>query len=92
MENQSGTNSAVVAVFTRHQDAENAVRKLAGGGFDMTHYSIVGQGYHSEEKVVVLLCHKRKCRSTAPQCGQCPRTIARATPSWKRSVVIEFAT
>ena len=52
MENQSGTNSAVVAVFTRHQDAENAVRKLAGGGFDMTHYSIVGQGYHSEEKVV----------------------------------------
>ncbi len=52
MENQSGKNSAVVAVFTRHQDAENAVRKLAGGGFDMTHYSIVGQGYHSEEKVV----------------------------------------
>ena len=43
MENQSEKNSAVVAVFTRHQDAENAVRKLAGGGFDMTHYSIVGQ-------------------------------------------------
>ena len=52
MENESGKNSAVVAVFTRHQDAESAVRKLAGGGFDMTHYSIVGQGYHSEEKVV----------------------------------------
>ena len=52
MENQSEKNSAVVAVFTRHQDAEDAVRKLAGAGFDMTHYSIVGQGYHSEEKVV----------------------------------------
>lgn len=43
MENQSGTNNAVVAAFTRHQDAKDAVRKLAGGGFDMTHYSIVGQ-------------------------------------------------
>ena len=52
MENQSGKNNAVVAVFTRHQDAENAIRKLAGSGFDMSHYSIVGQGFHSEEKVV----------------------------------------
>ena len=52
MENQSRQNNAVVAVFTQHQDAEDAVRKLAGGGFDMTHFSIVGQGYHSEEKVV----------------------------------------
>ena len=52
MEHQSGQQNAVVAVFTRHQDAEEAVRKLASGGFDMTHYSIVGQGFHSEEKVV----------------------------------------
>jgi hypothetical protein len=43
---------AVVAVFVDHQDAEAAVRKLADSGFDMTHFSIVGQGYHSEEKVV----------------------------------------
>ena len=42
----------MVAVFTRHQDAEEAVRELARGGFDMTLYSIVGQGFHSEEKVV----------------------------------------
>jgi hypothetical protein len=48
----SGHQNAVVAVFTRHQDAEEAVRKLASGSFDMTHYSIVGQGFHSEEKVV----------------------------------------
>jgi hypothetical protein len=52
MEHQTGQQNAVVAVFTRHQDAEEAVRKLASGGFDMTHYSIVGQGFHSEEKVV----------------------------------------
>ena len=52
MEHPSTHQNAVVAVFTRHQDAEEAVRKLAGGGFDMTHYSIVGQGFHSEEKVV----------------------------------------
>ena len=52
MENPSAHQNAVVAVFTRHQDAEEAVRKLATGGFDMTHYSIVGQGFHSEEKVV----------------------------------------
>ena len=52
MEHQTSPQNAVVAVFTRHQDAEEAVRKLASGGFDMTHYSIVGQGFHSEEKVV----------------------------------------
>ena len=52
MEHPSGHQDAVVAVFIRHQDAEEAVRKLASGGFDMTHYSIVGQGFHSEEKVV----------------------------------------
>ncbi len=52
MEQPSGHQNAVVAVFTRHQDAEEAVRQLAGGGFDMTHFSIVGQGFHSEERVV----------------------------------------
>lgn len=45
-------HDAVVAVFSHHQDAEDAVRKLAGSGFDMTHFSIVGQGFHSEEAVV----------------------------------------
>lgn len=52
MEHQSEHENAVVAVVKRHQDAEEAVRKLADGGFDMTHFSIVGQGYHSEDKVV----------------------------------------
>ena len=52
MEHNIAQHNAVVAVYKRHQDAEDAVRKLAQGGFDMTHFSIVGQGYHSEEKVV----------------------------------------
>jgi hypothetical protein len=52
MQHNTGQQNAVVAVFTRHQDAEGAVRKLAGGGLDMTHFSIVGKGYHSEEKVI----------------------------------------
>ena len=52
MEHNAGQQDAVVAVFKRHQDAEEAVRELASGGFDMTHFSIVGQGYHSEEKIV----------------------------------------
>lgn len=52
MTNHIEQHDAVVAVFAHHQDAEDAVRKLAGGGFDMTHFSIVGQGFHSDEKVV----------------------------------------
>ena len=45
-------NNAIVAVFSDHQAAETAVRKLADGGLDIQHFSIVGKGYHSEEKVV----------------------------------------
>ena len=45
-------NNAIAAVFTGHQAAEAAVRKLAEGGLDIKHFSIVGKGYHSEEKVV----------------------------------------
>jgi hypothetical protein len=41
---------------------------------------------------LVLLCHKRRRRFTELQCGQCPRAVAMATPSCKRSDVIEFAT
>ena len=52
MKNHIEQQDAVVAVFAHHRDAEDAVRKLAGGDFDMTHFSIVGQGFHSDEKVV----------------------------------------
>ena len=52
MKNQIDQQNAVVAVFKDHRSAEEAVRKLASSGLDMTHFSIVGQGFHSEEKVV----------------------------------------
>ena len=52
MKNHIEQQDAVVAIYANHRDAEDAVRKLAGGGFDMTHFSIVGQGFHSDEKVV----------------------------------------
>ncbi len=40
-----------IAVFTDHGAAEAAIRKLAGAGFAMQNLSILGQGYHTEEKV-----------------------------------------
>ena len=52
MEHEIAKHDAVVAVFANHRDAETAVRKLASDGFDMTHFSIVGKGYHTDEKVV----------------------------------------
>jgi hypothetical protein len=43
---------AVIAVFDDHQAAETAVKKLTAAGFEMKHLSVVGKGYHTEEKVV----------------------------------------
>ena len=41
-----------VAVFPTHQAAERAVKSLTAAGFEMKNLSVVGKGYHSEEKVV----------------------------------------
>jgi hypothetical protein len=46
---QGGT---AIAVFADHQGAEAAVKKLAEAGIDMKHLSVVGKGYHTDEKVV----------------------------------------
>jgi hypothetical protein len=43
---------AVVAVFSDHNAAEAAVKKLTAAGFEMKNLSVVGKGYHTEEKVV----------------------------------------
>ena len=45
------TDSAV-AVFEDHSAAEAAVKKLTTSGFEMKHLSVVGKGYHTDEKVV----------------------------------------
>jgi hypothetical protein len=42
----------VIGVFPDHQAAEGAVKGLAEAGFDMKNLSLVGKGYHSDEKVV----------------------------------------
>jgi hypothetical protein len=43
---------SVVAVFSDHEAAEAAVKKLAGAGFEMKNLTVVGKGYHTDEKVV----------------------------------------
>ncbi len=43
---------SVVAVFKDHKAAEAAIKKLAQDGFEMKSLSVIGKGYHTEEKVV----------------------------------------
>ena len=45
-------SDTVVAVFADHNAAETAVKKLAASGIEMKNLSVVGKGYHSDEKVV----------------------------------------
>ena len=47
----SVTNSAV-AIFHSHAKAEEAVRELEKGGFDMKKLSIIGKDFHTDEHVV----------------------------------------
>jgi hypothetical protein len=44
--------SAVVAIYGTHVEAEEAVKKLQRGGIDMHALSIVGKGTHTDEHVV----------------------------------------
>jgi hypothetical protein len=44
--------NVVVAVFSSHQGAEDAVRNMAHSGFSMDQLTIVGKGYHTDEKVI----------------------------------------
>src|SRR5271170_4499135 len=46
------TADAVIAVFADHHAAETAVKKLSAAGFEMKNLSVVGKGYHTEEKVI----------------------------------------
>jgi hypothetical protein len=42
----------IIAVFPDHNAAEEAVKRLAQAGFDLKSVSVVGKGYHTDEKVV----------------------------------------
>jgi len=43
---------SVVAIFTTHNDAEEAIKELQKSGFDMKKLSIVGKDFHTEEHVI----------------------------------------
>ena len=46
------TYQTAIALFADHDAAEKAVKTLTSAGFDMKNLSVIGKGYHSEEKVV----------------------------------------
>ncbi len=41
-----------VGTFANHTDAEAAVKQLTASGFDAGSLSVIGKGYHTEEKVL----------------------------------------
>jgi uncharacterized membrane protein len=45
-------NHVMSALYDTHAQAEHAVAELQASGYDMTQLSIVGQEYHTEEKVL----------------------------------------
>lgn len=45
-------SDTLVAVFADHPAAEAAVKTLTAAGFEMKNLSVVGKGYHTDEKVV----------------------------------------
>ena len=45
-------NDSVIAVFAEHSEAETAIKKLIAAGFEVKNLSVVGKGYHTDEKVV----------------------------------------
>jgi uncharacterized membrane protein len=44
--------NSVVAVYSTHTEADQAVKELQRGGVDMHKLSIVGKGYHTDEHAV----------------------------------------
>ncbi len=46
------SSDTVIAVFGDHEAAEAAVKELTSAGFEMKNLSVVGKGYHTEDKVV----------------------------------------
>jgi uncharacterized membrane protein len=42
----------IIAVFPNHEEADKAVQALAAAGIGVKNISVVGKGYHTEEKVM----------------------------------------
>jgi hypothetical protein len=45
-------SNVAVAIFADHAAAEDGVKKLTAAGFDAGTLSVIGKGYHTEEKVL----------------------------------------
>ena len=43
--------AAAVGTFDSHAAAEAAIKELSLAGFDITHLSVVGKGYHTDEHI-----------------------------------------
>lgn len=43
---------SMVAIYSSHEEAEAAIKKLQESGFDMKTLSIIGRDYHTEENIV----------------------------------------
>jgi hypothetical protein len=52
MTQTNSNENSVVAVYPLHSDAENAIKLLKKGDFNIKNLAIVGQGYHTEDQVV----------------------------------------
>ena len=44
--------AAAVGTFASHAAAETAVKEIGLAGFDISHLSVVGKGYHTDEHVI----------------------------------------
>ncbi|MGA7292840.1 MAG: hypothetical protein WBW53_11145 [Terriglobales bacterium] len=44
--------NSVVAIFSQNSAAENAIKELKGGGFDIKKLAVVGRDYQTEADVV----------------------------------------
>src|SRR5271154_1883763 len=51
-DNEMSIQNSVVAVYSTHAEADQAVKELQRGGVDMHKLSIVGKGYHTDEQAV----------------------------------------
>jgi hypothetical protein len=57
------TIDSALCVFNTHAEADSAIRSLSKSGFDVKKLSLVGKGYHSEERPIGLAEETASARS-----------------------------
>ena len=51
MTTHNGTDAAAVAIYDDHSLADHAVKALGSAHFDISKISVIGRGFHTEERV-----------------------------------------